>query len=577
MPTSFARDRVILGTAVVATAILFSARLEDPVNVIKMTALVLCAIGLLASVAVRAVATRTLQVPWGLPALAGVLLLMAFVVVAMASPVWNTALLGTYGRNSGLLTYAAALVLFLVGLQVLDRDGTRVILYALMLAGGFTASYGLLQHSGVDPVAWNNPFNPIIGAMGNPNFAAAYVAICSPAAAWGAVRTGWAIPWRVLSGLVLLLCLTAALLSGSAQGPLAAAPGLAVLALAWLLDHSGQGRKLGLVALATLSACSAFLLAAGAAGTGPAAGVFADAGSRARGWYWEAALAMWREHRFLGVGLDTFGPYWRLERSPESVQALGADAFTDAAHSVPLHLLATGGLVLALAYAALVVITTAALVRGLRRLRGQERLLLGALGGCWVAYQVQSLVSIDQVPLIVAQYVLAAGVLVTAGWARLREVRLPGSPAPVPSTRRRPGSPPPSRKVGTVDAVAFAAIALLAATLAWLALTPLRASAAVLAGDRTASRGDILAGLAAYERATELLPAESRYWRRTGQLHQAAGKPAQAQEALRRAVQADPLDIDAVRRAANLAEEQGQADEARRLRKRLLRLDPATG
>jgi O-antigen ligase len=86
---------------------------------------------------------------------------------------------------------------------------------------------------------------------------------------------------------------------------------------------------------------------------------------------------MWREDPVLGVRLDTFGPFWHTQRSAESVQALGAERFPDAADSVPLQLLATGGLVLALAYLAFVVLAAAGLVGGLRRLRGEERLLLG--------------------------------------------------------------------------------------------------------------------------------------------------------------------------------------------------------
>ncbi len=218
---TFPFERAVLAAAVVLTAVLFTARLADPVNIIKMTALVLCAIVLLASCAVRAVRTRVVQLPWGVPAAVALALLVAFVVATVTAPVTTTAVLGAYGRNSGLLVYASALVLFLVGLRIFDRGGTRVILYALMLAGAFTASYGLLQFVGLDSVPWNNPFNPIIAALGNPNFAAAYLAICTPAAAWGALRTDWGLPWRALSAVLATMCLLAALLSNAAQGPLA--------------------------------------------------------------------------------------------------------------------------------------------------------------------------------------------------------------------------------------------------------------------------------------------------------------------------------------------------------------------
>lgn len=554
-PTSILFDRVVLGAAIVLTAVLFSARLDDPVNIIKMTALVLCAITLLASCAIRAIRLRVVQLPWGRPALAGVVLLLAFVVVALASPVWNTALLGTYGRNSGLLTYASALVLFLVGLRVLDAPGTRVILYALMIAGGFTAGYGLLQYAGIDPVAWNNPFNPIIAAMGNPNFAAAYVAICSPAAAWGALRTGWGVPWRVASGVLLVLCLAAAVLSEAAQGPLAAAPGLAVLAVAWLLDRSDEVRRLGLGAVAGIGVVGLGLVGLGLGGSGVGAVALGDGGTDARRLYWATALDIWRDSPWLGAGLETFGPFWRMER-PASAGGL----FTDAAHSVPLQLLATGGVVLGLAYVVFVAAVGWVLLLGLRRLHGADRLLLGALGGCWVAYQVQSLVSIDQVPLVVVHMVLGAGVVAAAGGARLREVRQSGA-AGAPAVWRRS------------DVVVAVAVGLLTSGATWGALLPLRASATVAAGDRAAARGDAAGAEAAFDSATELLPGEARYWRKRAQLHRALAEPELAMAAFRRAMAADGLDLVSVRQAAELADEQGLEDEARELRARAASLE----
>jgi O-antigen ligase/Flp pilus assembly protein TadD len=575
---SLAFDRTILAAAVVLTAVLFTARLADPVNIIKMTALVLCAIVLLASCTVRAVRTRVVQLPWGVPAAVALALLAAFVVATVTAPVTTTAVLGAYGRNSGLLVYASALVLFLVGLRIFDRSGTRVILYALMLAGAFTASYGLLQFVGLDSVPWNNPFNPIIAALGNPNFAAAYLAICTPAAAWGALRTDWGLPWRALSAVLATMCLLAALLSNAAQGPLAAAPGLAVLGVAWLLDRPAKLRRVGLAAVGTGTTLGLLVLGAGVAGAGPAAGVFSDIGSRARGWYWEVAFTIWRDRPVFGVGLDNYGSFWRTARPLEATRSRGGEDFSDAAHNVPLQLLSTGGLLLGLTYLAFVAVAAVALVLGLRRLRGQERLLLGALGGCWTAYQVQSFVSIDQVPLIVTQYVLAAGVVVAAGSSRLRELRLPGAlPPPEPTENRKRRAPvirPRPRALTPADYVLIGVVGLAALALSWQATVPLRANAAVLTADSALARGDGSAALAAYDRATGLVPGEPRYWQKRGQLFQQVDQPENALASFRRAVAEDPFDVTFLRQAAPFAEAQGQVDEARELHRRALELDP---
>ena len=581
MPTaSILVDRFFFGAAIVLTAVLFTAQAADPVNIIKMVALVLCTVAVLTGCAVRAIRTREPQLPWGWPAAVGAVLLAAFALAAATAPVTGTALYGAYGRNSGLIVYACAVALFLAGLRIFDRDGTRTVLYALLLAGMFTATYGLLQYTGHDSVPWNNPFNPIIGALGNPNFAAAYVAICSPAAVWGALRTGWPLAMRVLSGVVAALCLLAAYLSDAAQGPLAAGPGLAVLAVAWLLDRPKTVRRAGLAAVGFVGALGTAALLAGARGVGPAAGVFQDAGSRARGYYWEAALTLWREHPVLGVGLDNFGSFWRTARSVEATRALGGDDFTDAAHSVPLHLLSTGGIVLALAYIAFVTLVGVSLILGLRRLRGQERLLLGALGGSWTAYQVQSLVSIDQVPLLVTQYALASAVVVASGMARTRDVRLPGAlPVPLPTAQRtrrqkQAASLPRVRALTSADQVGLGLVGVVALILAWQALDPLRASAAAADGDAALAAGDLNGALASYERATELMPSSPAYLGRVGKVHAQAGREREALQALRAAEAADPYDINVVRQAATATEAQGDVEEARRLHRRALELDP---
>jgi tetratricopeptide (TPR) repeat protein len=281
----------------------------------------------------------------------------------------------------------------------------------------------------------------------------------------------------------------------------------------------------------------------------------------------------------VGVGLDAYGTYWWRDRPIQAPQQLGGDHYSDSAHSVPLQHLAQGGLLLALAYAAVVVVTAIALVHGLRRLRGQERLLLGGLGGAWVAYQVQSLVSIDQVPLLTVHLVLAAGVIVAAGHSPTREFRLPGAPAPVAEQptragRRRPVSPPKPRALTGLDQGLLAGLAVVALLAVWFSLVPLRASRAAYAGDAALAQGDGTAAVAAYDRAIDLLPGWGPYRSKKAQAFNAGGHPALALEGFRDNIRVDPYDIGATRTAARLAESQGDLPLAERLNRRALELDP---
>lgn len=572
-------DRVLLAAAVVLTCVLIVPHASDPVNVVKLSALLVCAVALAALAVARVVRDRVLRVPVGAPAVLGLVLLAAFCLATVVAPQTATAVYGTLGRNSGLLAYAAALLLYLVGLRVLDPGTTRAVLMGVLLAGLFTGLYGLLQYLGVDAVPWNNPFNPIIAGLGNPDFASAYLGIAAPAAAWGALWTGWPLVLRALSGATLVLLLVVAALSSAVQGPLAAASGLAVLLVAWLSDHTGRLRRAGTAAVAGLAVLGIAGLVLGLRGAGPAAAFFSGISYRARTWYWEAALTMFRHSPVWGVGLDSYGARWRLDRPVEVPRELGGDHFSDAAHSVPLQMLAQGGLVLGLAYLALVVLVAVRLVRGLQRLRGPQRLQLGALGGCWVAYQVQSAVSIDQVPLLVVHLVLAAAVLVASGGVRLREVRLPGAlkevrPASGGTRRRGPSVAVPRQRALTAgDRAALGLAGVVALGLAWAAVTPTRASHAAYTG-AALSDSDPTAALAAYDHAISLEPTVSAYRTSKGSLLNSLGQPQAALAAYASAAKVDPYDIAAVRTSGRLAQSLGDLQAARRWFEKAVRLDP---
>jgi putative inorganic carbon (HCO3(-)) transporter len=578
-------DRLLVAAAVVLTCVLFTREALDPVNVLKLTALALAAVALVGLAVFRVVRHRIATLPWSPAGVIGAVLGLAFVVSAIAAPVTSTAVVGTYGRNSGLIAYLSALVLFFVGLRVFGGSGARVLVGGVVAAGLFTAVYGLFQKAGIDAIPWNNPFNPIIASLGNPNFASGYLGVAASVAAGGALYDGWTRGWRAACAVTALLCLLAATLSASVQGPIAAAGGLFVVAVGLALNSRSSLRRPLLAGLGGLALLGLAVLVVGAAAkAGPAAGLFSDVGSEARTYYWGAALQMFRDNPLLGVGLDQYGNFWRTARSPESVAALGGTQYSDAAHSVPLQMLAQGGLMLGLAYAAFVGVVLVALVRGLLRLRGSERMLLATVGAGWAAYQVQSAVSIDQVPLVVLHFALAGGVVAAAGAGGLRELRLPGAPTPLPvakndaRTRRRvaAAAPPPTRAVTATDLVLLSMLAVAVGLAAWQALVPMRANVAAKTGDEVLAMGDGGGAFQAYDKATDLLPGQAFYWIKKGQLFEGATPPQQEQAlaAYATAVERDPYEVNAAKAAARLAEATGDLDKARELYELAAARDP---
>jgi O-antigen ligase/cytochrome c-type biogenesis protein CcmH/NrfG len=578
--TSLIVDRWVVAATVVLTAMLFTRDAVDPVNVLKLTVLTLGALLLAGTAISRAIRHRVAAVPIGAGPAAALLLAVAFLASTVAAPTTTPALLGAYGRNSGLLAYICSLILYFTVVRTCLRGGLHVIVAGLGGAGLLVASYGMLQWLGIDAIPWNNPFNPIISALGNPNFAAAYMGITAPVAAGAALWPGWPRGYRAAAAATAVLCVVTALLSDAAQGPLAASGGLGVVVAARLLDLTGRARRAGLGALALVTVGSVALIGLGATlRSGPLAGLFTGISYDARLYYWDAALQMLRDRPVFGVGLDHYGSYWRTARSAQAVAQLGGESYTDSAHSVPLQMLAQGGLVLGLTYGGFVLVTGFFLVRGLVRLRGQERLLLAMLGGSWVAYQVQSLVSIDQVPLIVLHFVTAGGVIAAGRGARLKEVRLPGALPPPPDARakrRAAALEPRTRDVTPADLALLTVTTVVLLALAWQAVAPLRANVAVQDGVQLTRLGNGTEAYQAYERASDLVPGLPYPWVRQAELFAGASPPqsAQAREAYLQAASTDPRDPNVRRAAAMHAEATGDLELARQLLHEAVTLDP---
>jgi putative inorganic carbon (HCO3(-)) transporter len=565
-------ERLAITAAVLLTGNVFLPSLADPVNVPKLTMLLVCSLIAVASAALRITAERVVRLPRDPAAWAGLVLLLALLVATFTAPDVSLAVVGTYGRNSGLLAYAGALVLFFLGLRVWDARWTPVLVIGVAVSGLLTAAYGLLQYEGIDPIAWNNPFNPIIASLGNPDFASAYAGLSVPAALWGVHWKRWALPLRIASGVTAVVCLLAAILSSAIQGLVAAAVGTAVLAVAWLLEQRRPIARGGLAGLAAVTAAGTAVAVAAAAKVGPAASLFTSGSGQARGWYWESALTMFRHHPVVGVGLDHYGAYFRQVRPLAATRQLGGSEFSDAAHSVPLQMLSEGGLVLGLAYAAFVVLVALALVRGLRRLDGEARLLLGAIGGIWAAYVVQSAVSIDQVPLLTVHFA-AAGAVVALGGRGLRDKRLPGALAPVEQQQQgRRRTPVVRERAWTgADTAIAGGVVVVALVLFWLSLYPLRANSAIRTGDIALQDGQGNTALAAYQSANRLMPGIGLYWEKTGSLWEQVKQPDQALSVYRRGYEHDPFDTGLLLSAARLTKDVALQG---RLLHRAVALDP---
>ena len=86
-------------------------------------------------------------------------------------------LFGTTGRNTGLITYLAFSSLFLVSIAASTHAFLSRFLMTSLVVGVASLGYGVIQALGGDPFNWVNPYSPVFGFLGNPNFQSSLLGI----------------------------------------------------------------------------------------------------------------------------------------------------------------------------------------------------------------------------------------------------------------------------------------------------------------------------------------------------------------------------------------------------------------
>lgn len=579
--TTLRWQRQMLAGVLVLAALVFHRGTFDVFNTTKATVIALGAIAIVAVGAVRVARTRRVVLPvtrawWAVGAF-----LVALVLATVTSPTPLWSVVGRPGRHTGLAMYVVYAALFAVALRLYRHHSPVHLVKTLLVAALPIALYGLGQAAGVEPFGWDAVEGgpQVFATFGNANFFSAWVGIVVPLGVWATLA--WTLPggWRVTGGVVALLALAASLASDSLQGLVAAALGSLLVGGVWVFTAGGAVRRWRRTLLGVGAAALGVIAGGLAIGVGPFAVVrqAAQESLATRLPKWEAALGMARDRPLLGVGLDNYANWYPAYRSDVVAAQDGLRRSVDSSHNVPLDMLTGGGVLLLAAYVAVVAITGWALVAGLRRLDGQERLLLAGLGGAWIAYQAQSLVSIDVPPLAVLHWVLAGVVVARGASPPLREWTLPGAPrVPVTKPGRKgkarprdvPLAPAHPAVLGTLGVAVLAAV--------WLAVVPVRADAAAMQGVRAAAAGDIRGATDSYRRAAAIARWEPRYTVMLASTFNRIGRTELAYEAYLEAARRDPRGLTHALNLGRIAMSDGRPDDATRWYTRALQIDPTT-
>lgn len=395
-----------IGTPLVSIFLLIGVG-TDPVNVTKLFALGGLGSGVIGIVVFIALKREKRLSKWHLIFSTLFLVAMLNSVLQSSSPFLQN-FFGVYGRNNGFATYFLFLCLFIAATIQLPRDSYKKIIFGLFFAGITNILYCAWVLLFGDFVGWHNPYKKILGLLGNPDFISAFLGMTVVGFIAYSLRPGLPTRFRLTLYSLSVIALVEIKSSHAIQGLAVTAIGIGIIGFFYL-------RSLGLNRLITasyigVSSIVGFFALMGALQRGPLSFIYKRSVSL-RGSYWHAGLEMGWQNPLSGVGMDSYGDWYRRTRPPQALIDLpGVNVMSNVAHNVVIDFFAFGGFPLLLTYLALLGLTANSIVKYIRMTKAYDPVFV-SLASVWIAYQAQSFISINQIGLAIWGWVLGGAVI----------------------------------------------------------------------------------------------------------------------------------------------------------------------
>lgn len=443
----------------------------------------------------------------------------AFILVAGISAMFGLdplyTWLGTPERHLGVLAWVLCAAAFVAGGLLNHREVHRVAHVSAVVAG-IVGMWAVAEALGWEPISLSGAGVRPTATMGSSAYLGAALALlCFAASGFAIARRSWA--YGSLAGLAWI----ALVLTGARAAWFGAAVALVVLAAArWVELKRVQPRRLagfvgmGLIGLVTLA------LISGAAGRAPDLLFDQKGGAQGRLDEWKVAIRVIAAHPILGVGPEGYRIDFGKHVGEDYEQEHGRASLPDRAHSAPLDVAATTGVLGMGLYLGLL---AAALKRVWNALRSRDLWRVGTAAGL-IAYFAQSVFLFPIAELDPFAWLLV-GVVISFGGSNSGPEKSGPDERGV-SLNSRAFQPFVTSAVG-----AFAAIA---------AVVALAAGALDVVADRNARA--MLEGNASGGSASDLRPDVIRYYLADVRVFERSGMVNQALVSIEKALDRSPLD-----------------------------------
>lgn len=330
-------------------------------------------------------------------------------------------LYGAFGRNTGFVAYLVLSFIALGALNLREGQNFKKIIGGLQFAGVINVLYCAWVLAFGDFLSWSNPYGNILGLFGNPDFISAFLGIFIASLVAYSFTTGQSWKYRIGAAVVGLIAFYEVHRSHAIQGTVVTVAGLGIVG--FYVVRSKFESKLISIGYLILSVVFGVLAVFGTLQKGPLSFVYKRSVSL-RGSYWKTAIKMGSDHPFSGVGMDSYGDWYRRARPPIAlVDTPGINTTSNASHNVVLDFFAYGGWPLLLSYVAILIIGGIAIVKLTLRNKKYDGIFV-TMATAWACYQLQSIISINQIGLAIWGWLLT-GALVAYEFATRTSPAIP--------------------------------------------------------------------------------------------------------------------------------------------------------
>jgi tetratricopeptide (TPR) repeat protein len=380
----------LLNSSILIT-IYFVSRVSDPFNSPKFWVLIVCAAFLSGPILTKKIMlNQTHQKLYRVVKIVISLFIIFSIVSTFRSYDVQTSILGESFRRNGLLTMISFSLIFFGAIKFIRFQETKKIFNAILLSSLIVGGYAVIQITKNDFVSWSNP-NAIITTLGNTNFAGAAMAIftilCFGRLFFSSTNSYYKL---TLFGVIVIL-LIAIRATQARQAIIILILGVSLILMFQIYNKNAKLGKSIFVIFIPVGILSIL----GMLQIGPLQALLYKGSLSIRGYYWRAGLEMFMNNPAFGVGIDNYGKFFKEFREVNYTLNYGFSITSTNAHNIYIQYFATGGLFVGLAYLTLQIIVLYCSIKLIFRTQNDDSKVVVTLFAAWVAFQAQSLVSIE--------------------------------------------------------------------------------------------------------------------------------------------------------------------------------------